>query len=125
MTDEKDKLTPEEAREIDEWLSLASKPTPPADLKTRIMAAYDAEPAIRSAGPSQKGAAGVLAGLAGLLGVKTALPAGALAGAAALGFLVSAATNDRAAPEYEAYAFLDESAFGLSADDWEGAWDGE
>lgn len=105
----------DEATSLDGFLNAATAPRMSADLKNRIAAQYVSPPPAAAADFST------------LLSFLRPLPAGALAGLGALGFAVGVLTNTSQAalaPEYEAYAYVQEATLLAMADDEEAAlWD--
>ncbi len=107
-----------DADAIDALLSAATAPQTPHDLKNRIEAGYRP--------PSDK-SGDFLTGLSVLSGWLKPLPAGALASLTALGFVVAAVTGGDTTlpPEYEAFAYLEESGFAVLDDEAGALWDAE
>lgn len=105
----------EAAASLDGFLYAATAPHASADLKNRIAAQYVPPTPAR-------------AGLGVLAVILRPLPAGAAAGLGALGFAAGLATSGQAslAPEYEAYAYMEEAATLAMLDEEEAAaWDGD
>ena len=105
------------AASLDGFLDAASQPQMSPDLKNRITAAY--------APPAKS--ANWLAGLHDLIFGPQLVPAGALAGLGALGLLVGVMTDagQPLTPEYEAYAYLENSLAFASLDEEDAEWDAE
>lgn len=105
---------------LDELLDAETKPIAPLSLKSRIEAAYKP--------PTEKKRGASLWGdLSSLSGWFKPLPAGAFASLTALGFAAGAVieTDAGLAPEYEAYAYLDDAGLGAFDDETETLWDAE
>ncbi|GEM_PF-1724655 len=109
-----------DAEALDGFLDASTQPRMSADLHNRIMAQYAPPPARVS----------VLDEIAGVFSRFRLLPAGALAGVGALGLatgVLTASTQAALTPEYEAYAYLEDSSLAASLIDEEGAvlWDAD
>ncbi len=110
-----------DADALDGFLRAATAPKTPHDLKNRIEAGY--RPPAEKAGGASRG----LAGLSALSSWIRPLPAGAFASMAALGFAAAAvvdATGDLP-PEYEAYAYMENSGLAAFDEDTGATWDAE
>ncbi len=109
-----------EALALDTFLSKATAPSTPHDLKNRIEAGY--VPLADNAS-----APGRWAGLSALSSWIKPLPAGAFASMAALGFVVASVMNaaSELPPEYEAYAYLEDGGFAIFDEETGAIWDAE
>lgn len=107
-----------DAEVLDALLNAATSPQTPHDLKNRIEAGYR---------PPTEKAAGVISGLGALSGWLRPLPAGAFASMAAAGFITASVmeSGPTLAPEYEAYAYLEDSGFASLYDETGALWDAE
>lgn len=109
-----------EAAALDQLLDAETAPETPHSLKNRIEAGYHP--------PAEKiRASSLWADLSSLSGWFKPLPAGALASLTALGFAAGAVIEPDAglAPEFEAYAYLDDVGLDAFDDETEALWDAE
>ncbi len=109
-----------EADALDALLGAATAPSTPHDLKNRIEASYRP--------PTERPGRGRFwDGLSSLAGWMRPLPAGALASLSVLGFAAGAAidADDRLTPEYEAYAYLEDSGLVAFEEETGALWDAE
>ncbi len=111
----------DEAAALDLLLDAATEPQTPLGLKERIAANYHPHTPRTMRGDS------FWAGLDVLSAWLRPAPAGAFAGLAAVGFIVAAVTERGGAltPEYEAYAYLEESSVNTFSDEAGALWDAE
>ena len=110
-----------DAETLDEMLNAATAPRTPHSLKSRITARYHP-----LTDDIRRGSV-LWPDLSVLSNWLKPLPAGAFASMAAAGFLIAWATESgaRLAPEYEAYAYLEEGGFGALDDETGALWDVE
>lgn len=107
-----------EAQFLDGFLNAATAPRMSEDLPRRIMANYRAP----------KPAAGIVDFLRGLAPGFRFLPAGALAGAGALGLasgIVTASAQEPLAPEYEALAYVNDLSAAPLDENGDLSWDAD
>ena len=115
------KVDRSDADALDALLNDATPPQTPHDLKERITGNYHphAQRVVRDNS--------LWTGLDVLSAWLRPAPAGAFAGLAAVGFIVAAVTEqgDALTPEYEAYAYLEESGVNAFNDEAGALWDAE